>query len=333
MSKARIAVLSLVLAALAASPVAAQVVQKKLVTLGPGETLVTDESILLGCAGPDCAAGDWFMVTRAERSGKVQYFILDKSGRKGPYDKVLESMLKPKPGCEPTPAYDKSESSMNGLGVSGDGKSLTFKGKTFGPFQQVMGAAVAPGGSRFYALVAKAGQLRFIASDGRDVPAKGMPEKIVIGPGGTKAVAVCIGTLTLIEGVKVDPSKIDASAFESTSLFTIDGQAFGPFGKDKDFGEIWFTADAPNWLFNLGRTVYFNGAALKPFPERVNKSTFWIDDASHYAWVAGEELRFSDGAVYYFPVMVRPQKGAGKTTLCWISVQKNGDVVAYSRSL
>jgi len=192
---------------------------------------------------------------------------------------------------------------------------------------------VTPDKSRFYALAAKAGALRFISSDGRDVPAAGMPEDIRTSPDGTKAVATCRGALTLIDGVKVDMSKIDPNTFDDVYLYTIDGAKLGPFRQNQDFGEVWFAAGSQNWLFGLGRTLYFNGKPLREFPNRIDKETFWIDDEKHFAWVDGEEIGFSDGSKYPYPVMIRHEKSAGKTVLCWISLQKNGDVAAYQRTL
>ena len=80
-------------------------------------------------------------------------------------------------------------------------------------------------------------------------------------------------------------------------------------------------------------SVYFNGTLLREFPERVDKESFWIDDAKHYAWLGGEKIRFSDGTEHPYPIMIRHARKDGKTSLGWISLQKNGDVVAYRRTL
>lgn len=323
--------LVILLSALAVLPAAAQVTQKKIATLGPGEIIVTGETHLLTGQGPGCTTEDFFIVSQSTGGAKSRFFTYDKSGRKGPFEKITESMLRAGASYDPLPAYYVSEASIEG--IEEDGNRLIFKGKTFGPFQQVLQIQVTPDKSRFYALVAKAGALRFIGSDGRDVPAAGMAGNIMISPDGTKAVATCRGTLTLIDGVKVDMSKIDPSTFDDVYLYTIDGAKLGPFHQNQDFGEVWFAAGSQNWLFDLGQNIYFNGKLILKFGERIDKERFWIDDEKHYAWVEGDELGFEDGAKYPYPVMIRHEKSAGKTALCWISVQKNGDVAAYQRTL
>lgn len=241
-------------------------------------------------------------------------------------------MLRDCAGTKPNPAYYESKASLDGIGEAGRGV-ITFQGKSFGPFQQVLQIQVTPDKSRFYALAAKNGELRFLSSDGRNVPAAGMPANIEVSPDGTKAVAQCQGAVTIIDGVKVDMSKIDPTTFDDTCLYAIDGTKLGPFHKGQDFGEVWFAAGSQNWLFDLGKALYLNGKPLRTFPHHVDKRTFWFDDDTHYAWIDADELCFADGAKYPYPVMIRNEKRGGKTVLCWIALLKNGDVVAYQRTL
>jgi hypothetical protein len=330
MSKKTVPLLALVLAALAALPAPTQVSQKKLAALGPGEALVVQESILLSGGGPDCGTEDFFIVSRTTGPEASRFFVTDKTGRKGPFDKITEAMLRKGAGLEPKPAHYEEEGSVEGIEESGARGSFSFRGKTYGPFQQLLGAQVTADKARFYALAAKDGKLHFLSSDGRDVPAAGMPEGIRTSPDGMKAVAVCRGTLTLIDGVQVDPSKIDPASFDDVYVYGIDGTKLGPL---RDFGEAWFAAGSSRWLCTAGTAAYLDGRLLREFDERIDKRTFWIDDASHFAWIEKEELRFADGARYPFPVMIRSDRRAGNTSLCWISVQKNGDVLAYQRAL
>jgi hypothetical protein len=173
----------------------------------------------------------------------------------------------------------------------------------------------------------------FVVTDARDVPAVGMPDKLATSADGTKAVLVCRGNLTFVQGMEIKPESIDATQFDNVTLYGLDGRTFGPFKKDDDFGEVWFLAESPDWVFTVGKVAYFNGAPLKPFAEEISKSRFWIDDAARYAWVEDEKLKFSDGASFPNPVMLNWVKRADKTTLCWISILPNRDVVGYSRGL
>ena len=312
---------------------------RKLATLGPDEYIVADESVLLGRGPAGCVADDFFVVTDARRSGKTVFFTYDKAGRKGPFDKITEPMLKQGlAAVEPRRFYLDNERSMDGIETipdpgKPDNQSLSYRGKTVGPFQQIFLAGAAPDKSRAFAAGIRDKRLRFAATDGRDVPAVGMPDKLATSADGTKAVLVCRGNLTFVQGMEIKPESIDATQFDNVTLYALDGRKFGPFKKDDDFGEVWFLAESPDWVFTVGKVAYFNGAPLKPFAEEISKSRFWIDDAARYAWVEEEKLKFSDGASFPNPVMLNWVKRAGKTTLCWISILPNRDVVGYSRGL
>ncbi len=317
----------------------APVTPRKLATLGPEEYIVTDECLLLTGGAVGCVPDDYFIVTQARHSGKNVFFTYDKNGRKGPFDKMTDDLLrKGTPAAEPHKFYFESEMSMEGIEEATDpgdsGKHfLEYKGKRVGPFQQFLLATVAPDKSRFFALGVRDKKLRFASSDGRDVPAGGQPGTLAFSPDGTKAVVKCMGSITLYEGIQIKPEDMSPTMFDDATLYTLDGKKYGPFNKKDDFGEVWFLADSNDWLFTVGPTAYFNGAPLKPFKEQIRKASFWIDDASHYAWLEDDRLKFSDGASYPNPVMLKWDKKAGKTTLCWISIGPNRDVAAYSRAL
>lgn len=312
---------------------------RKLATLGPEEYIVTDESVLLTGGAAGCVADDFFLVTQVRRSEKNIFFTYDKSGRKGPFDKMTDSLLrKGTPAGEPRKFYYEPEMSMEGIQEvtdPGDPSKhfLEYKGQKVGPFQQFFQASLSPDQGRIFVLGARDKKLRFASSDGRDVPAGGQPERLAFSPDGTKAVVKCMGNLTLVEGLEIKPENIDISMFEDVTLYTLDGKKYGPFKKKDDFGDVWFLADSNDWLFTVGPIAFFNGVPLKPFKDQISKSSFWIDDASHYAWFEDEQLKFSEGASYPHPVMMKWEKKAGKTTLCWISIGPNRDVAAYSRGL
>jgi hypothetical protein len=317
----------------------APVSPRKLATLGPEEYIVTDESVLLTGGAAGCIADDFFIVTQVRRNGKYVFFSYDKSGRKGPFDKMTENLLRAGiPAGEPRKFYYEPEMSMEGIEEVTDpgdrNKSfLEYKGKRVGPFQEFLLASVTPDLSRFFAISVRDKKLRFASSDGRDVPAGGQPGALTFSPDGTKAVVKCMGTITMYAGVQIKPEDMSPTMFDDTTLYALDGKKYGPFNKKDNFGEVWFLADSNDWLFTVGPTAYFNGAPLKPFKDQIHKSSFWIDDAAHYAWLEDDQLKFCDGAAYPNPVMLKWEKTAGKTTLCWISIGPNRDVAAYSRGL
>jgi hypothetical protein len=311
---------------------------RKIATLGPEEYIVSEESCLLA-GGSGCLADDFFVVTHGRVAGKTVFFTYDKSGRKGPFSRITEDMLKPCAAkMEPHKFYLESDSSNEGLEEVPDPANqrqhfIRFGGKRVGPFQQTLSAGIAPDKSRAFIAGIRDKVLHFASTDGRDVAAVGMPQQIAISRDGGKAVLVCLGNLTMYEGIDLKPESLDMTQFENISLFTLDGKKFGPFKKSDDFGEAWALAESPDWLFTVGKTAYFNGTPLKPFGEQISKSRFWIDDATHYAWLEDEQLRFSDGVAFPNPLMLKWEKKAGKTTLCWISILPNRDVVGYSRLL
>ena len=316
----------------------APVSPRKLATLGPDEYIVTDESVLLTGGAAGCIADDFFIVAQARRSGQYVYFTYDQGGRKGPFDKMTDGLLRKGMPAESHKFYYDPERSMDGIQEANDrgDRSKTFleyKGKRVGPFQQFLLASVSPDKSGIFALGVRDKKLRFASSDGRDVPAAGQPEALTFSPDGTKAVVKCLGSLTMYEGIQIKPEEMSPTMFEDVTLYALDGKKYGPFTKKDDFGDVWFLADSNDWLFTVGPTAYFNGAPLKPFKNQIRKSAFWIDDAAHYAWLEDDQLRFSDGAAFPNPVMLKWVKKAGKTTLCWISIGPNRDVAAYSRGL
>jgi hypothetical protein len=312
---------------------------RKLATLGPDEYIVTNESVLLTGGAAGCLADDYFLVTEARRSGKNAFYTYDKTGRKGPFDKMTESMLRNCGGdTEAHKFYLDNGMSPEGLEMGPDPANrrlqfVTFNGKKIGPFQQILMAAAAPDKSRAFAVGVRDKILHFASTDGRDVAAAGIPEKLVFNADGSKAVLLCKGHITLYEGMDIKAENMDLSSLEDTTLYALDGKKYGPFKKNTDFGDVWFLAGSPDWLFTVGPTAYFNGVPLKPFAEQIGKSSFWIDDASRYAWLEDDKLKFSDGASFPNPVMLRWEKKAGRTTLCWISLLPNRDVVAYSRGI
>jgi len=320
-------------AALSQSPPAG----RTFVTLGPHEHIVSEESCLLASGG--CLADDFFVVTREDVGGKTVYYTYDKSGRKGPFDKITENMLRSCAGnVEPRKFYRDEEASMEGLNMAPDSAKpenqyVEFQGQRIGPFQQVYAMVAAPDKSRAFAAGVRDKKLHFASTDGRDVVAVGMPDKIVLTGDAGKAVLLCKGTLTMYPGLDLKPESMDLSHADDTTLFTLDGKKFGPFAEAAAFGDVWALAHSPDWLFTVGPTAYFNGAPLKTFAEPISKSRFWIDDASHYGWLQEEKLMFSDGASFPNPVMLQWEKKGGRTTICWISILPNRNVVGYSRTL
>jgi len=125
MCKKKFLVLFLVLMIAVFQVAFAQVSQKKIATLGPDEYIVTDESVLLACTGPGCAVDDFFLVTHTSRSGKNQYFTYDKSGRKGPFDKITPEMLRKGAGCPPRKPFYEAEFSNEGVEVNPDPNDRT----------------------------------------------------------------------------------------------------------------------------------------------------------------------------------------------------------------
>jgi hypothetical protein len=312
---------------------------RKLATLGPEEYIVTDESVLLSGGASGSLADDVFLVTSLYKSGKTTYFTYDKAGRKGPFPKITESMLKrARTEAGPLKFYLETDMSPEGLDMKPDpanrrNQILEFQGKKLGPFQQFYIAVPAPDKSKAFAVGIRNKVLRFASTDGRDVEAVGMPEKLVLTRDGTKAALVCRGNLTLYEGMDINPAAMDMTHMEDVTIYGLDGKKYGPFPKSADFREAWALAESNDWVFAVGKTAYFNGTPLKPFEEGIAKAHFWIDDAAHFAWIESERLKFSDGASFPNPVMLKWAKTGGKTTLSWISILPNRDVVGYSRIL
>jgi hypothetical protein len=283
---------------------------------------------------------DYVVITRG---GYGQWFTYDKRGRKGPLSKVPNEMIKHDAAyMTVTPYYEAEYSSEEGqVMYETDASFIEFKGKKIGPFQEVRGVNVTADKAKFYAIVSKNGKWHFMCSDGRDILLDGAPSKMITSPDGTKAMAACTPEVIGGDsgGAPQDLSQLaeylgkmaaSQSDYSSTTLYTIEGKKIGPI---KEFNDFWFIADSSHWIYTAGNAVYYDGALLKKFTENIDKATFWIDDASHYAWVSIDKITFSDGGSYPYPVMMRFEKKGGKTSLCWVNVKQNGDVMVYGRAL
>jgi hypothetical protein len=309
----------------ATQAMSADVIQKKIVTIGAGETLDYGESFLLiGGSGPGCIADDYMVVTRSMGSMYYQWFTYDKKGRKGPFKRMTSAMLKKGAGYQ-MPALPYYTGEFNGgdgpVEYGNDASYIKFKGKKLGPFEEVRNLCATADMTKFFAVASKKGKWHLIGGDGRDTLLDGEPMSLVMSPDGTRAIATCMPG---------NASPMDAGSFQNAYIYTNEGKKTGPI---KEFGDIWFMANSNHWVYTAGNRVYYDGALLKKTPEGIDKSTFWIDDTSHYAWCSSEGIHFSDGTTFPYPVMMGFSKQGGKTVICWVSVKKNGDVMVYSRAL
>ncbi len=320
-----------------------QPARKLIYSLEPGEELMQPESAIVISATKESA----ILVLAKGKGDKGPFFVFSNGKKKGPFTSLKEAM---------SAAYESQDESAGifrecadyspdqGLvpqevipSIEGDENSQTivFKGKTFGPYLSVFDVKATPDGSRAYFAVNDKDKVWLICSDGRKVFIASAPDTIKISPDGKNAIVACTGSLSPSEAVKLiaaQPEKYNAE-MNKKYVYTIDGKKFGPYGTD--FKDFWFSVGNNNFFFLDGNQLYMNGTPtlaikIEPF----SPCDFYPSaDGRKYALFTLENLVFSDGKKYPFPLSIMTFQEGGQTMIKWVALENNRDIVIYQRAI
>ena len=334
-----------ILACLPAFTQGPQPVRKLIYSLEAGEEILQAESAIVISATKESV----ILVLAKGKGDKGPFFVFQNGKKKGPFTKLKEAMAA---------AYPSQDESAVGIfrncadytpdqgllppdavpSIEGDessGQAVVFKGKTFGPYLSVFDAKATPDGSRAYFAVNDKDKVWLICSDGRKVFIASAPDTIKISPDGKNAIVACTGSLAPSEAVKLiatQPEKYNAE-MNKKYVYTIDGKKFGPYGMD--FKDFWFSVGNNNFFFLDGNQLYMNGiptltVKIEPF----SPCDFYLSaDGKKYALFTLENLVFSDGKKYPFPLSIIPFQEGGQTMIKWVALEYNRDIVVYQRAI
>ena len=334
----------LVLVCLPAFSQGPQPVRKLIYSLEAGEEIMQPESAIIISATKESLT----LVLSKGKGEKGPFLVFQNGKKKGPFAKLKEAMATaypsqddsagifrdcadytPDQGLLPPDAVPSTE------GDESSGQTVVFKGKTFGPYLSVFDVKATPDGSRAYFAVNDKDKVWLICSDGRKVFIASAPDTIKISPDGKNAIVACTGSLSPSEAVKLiaaQPEKYNAE-MNKKYVYTIDGKKFGPYGTD--FKDFWFSVGNNNFFFLDGNQLYMNGTPtltlkIEPF----SPCDFYPSaDGKKYALFTLENLIFSDGKKYPFPLSIITFQEGGQTMIKWIALENNKDIVVYQRAI
>jgi hypothetical protein len=297
-----------ILASLPAPAQGPQPVRKLVYSLEAGEEILQPESAISMSATKESVT----LVLAKGKGDKGPFFVVQNGKRKGPFTKLKDAMA--------------------GADDSG-GQTVIFMGKTYGPYLSVLEVKCTPDGSRAYFTVNDKDRLWLVCSDGRKIQIAGSPETFKLSPDGKNAMVACAGSLSPAEAEKMaaaQPEKLNAE-LNKKYVYTIDGKKFGPFGED--FKEFWFPVGNNSFFFLVGDQLYMNGSAtikLEPF----SPCDFYPSaDGKKYALFTYENLVFSDGKKYPFPLSIVTFQENGQTMIKWVALENKKDIVVYQRAI
>jgi len=333
-----------ILSCLSARAQGPQPVRKLVYSLEAGEEILQPESAISISATKERMT----LVLAKGKEDKGPYFVVQNGKKKGPFTNLKEAMVAAYPSQDESTGIIRDCADYNpdqGLippaatpsteGDESSGQTIVFKGKTFGPYLSVFNVIATPDGSRAYFAVNDKDKVWLICSDGRKVFIASAPDTIKISPEGKNAIVACTGSLAPSEMVKLiasQPEKYNAE-MNKKYVYTIDGKKFGPYGMD--FKDFWFSVGNNNFFFLDGNQLYMNGSPtltlkIKPF----SPCDFYPSaDGKKYALFTLENLVFSDGKKYPFPLSIIPFQEGGQTMIKWVALENKKDIVVYQRAI
>ncbi len=308
--------------------ISAQVERKVLLRIEQGESLVMNESSILGNAGDN-----YCLITVKYVNSKPNFYKWNKDGKKGPFTKEnLVICDDPNEICYDQTEFLNTDGEAPNILYEGDGSYVEFNGKKIGPYEMITALKMNLNKTKVYMVVTKSGKTYFECSDGRSQELQGMPDNIFISPTGNEAYVKTVGAYSMADLINMasNPEGIDMSKMNQINFSGLNGKKIGPF--EGESITSWFCKYSDTWLLRVDDDLYTDGIKWKTLGS-VYPNTFWFIDKTHYAYLGAEgQLVFADGKTYPYPVCLQSEKMDNKVYLKWIAVESN-DVVMYKRAL
>jgi hypothetical protein len=288
-----------------------------------------------------------------------KYFLYDHGKRKGPYDDAKEiTWEKDEEGGLVNSIAEYDESRMNHekvLSYSNDGKArITSGGKTFGPFDLLLNLYITKDGRLTAAVSSDGFKTKLLTQSGTSLELESVPAYTCASPSGKTALIVTVREYDPSRDfANIDFSKLTTEQIAKIAqdmeekqkkapppqafLYLHNGKKLGPYPKNSFSGNnpAFCVTGGENWFMTIEGKLYVNGTLLANLgSEYVSNDDIWLSaDGKRYAIVTYDYIRFSDGASFRYPLVVKTMEKDGKTWLTWISLENEKDVVHYSRPL
>jgi hypothetical protein len=327
--------------------------RKILATLQPNEYIVTDES----CLPVAVSDNNFFLVTRLGDN----FYTCENGQRKGPYKSLKAEDIKAcgdnsfEVGCA---VYQGEESAPDNslLSVTDDGKYvINFNGKKYGPVQFISQIHVSPDRSSFVALgMDDKMKMYLLTSAGVNTILEGTVEALNISPSGRNYVFAVkensdqvnpfmskdMSNMTPEEIMKIAQeyeAKLKAAGPPQTYIYSGNGPKIGPFDAKEFSGRnpAFTKTGGENWIMIVDNTLYVNGKVLQKFEGiDLQACRVWLSkDGKRFAVVSYEDIRFSDGSSFPYPLKMGSFEKDGKTLMRWVALENERELVEYTREL
>ena len=328
-------------------------VRKVLAIIQTEEGILYDES----CFPLDFSDNQLYMVTMLD--GK--YYIYEDGQRKGPFDNLEKGGYKPcekgaeEQSCQVFNAESQSFS-QDDISMTDEGQYfIKFGGKSFGPFSYIKALHFNEQKTKFTAITMNAEMKSYlVTSDGQQIALEGDVESLQMSPSGNSWVFAVkenpgmdpailkmdFSNMTpedMMKFAKEQEEKAQKAGPPKAWIYSSSSPKLGPFdpGTFSSNNPAFIKTGGENWIMSIDNNLYINGKQVKKFDDLdLNPCDIWVSkDGKRFAAASYDKIVFSDGSVYKYPIRINCIENNGKTTLKWISLENEKDVVLYSRLL
>lgn len=324
------------------------VTKKVLLTLQPGESILTNESCLNIVSNPS----ELYLATWQDKL----LYVYENGVRKGPFKNPNEAGIRDcgKNQSAECSVFNYPEKEMTSLyiEVTDEGaNNIKFKGKTYGPYTFVSSFHISPDKSMFVAVVANE-QMKFslITSAGLQQNLAGTFERLIISPSGNDYLVLVkegenidmtalskMSETEIMKYMQEQAQKQQDAGEQLTQIFGTEGKLYGKYKSSDIYSNnpAYCQTGGDNWYMVLNNSLYVNGHLLKKFDDfSVPTCRVWLSaDGKRYALVGYNKIIFSDGNSYPPPIHLQVEQSGTKTILKWIALENEKNLVIYSKEL
>lgn len=127
------------------------------------------------------------------------------------------------------------------------------------------------------------------------------------------------------------------SGYESVAynVYTADGKHFGPFTSNNwSMQNPGFGSNSKGrWYMLADGKLYINGKVAMNFENTEISGFWWAGTGNNYALATYDELVFSNGERYPYPIQFKVTEENGQTVLKWLVLEQERKFVAYQKKL